>query len=327
MDPSLALLNGLDELVECLEHQRFSDGLAIASAVLFLYDYTLTFADEIDYVWWSRRLLSPTTVAFFFSRYSSLTAAIMTLIPYTRTVNGDRLVTILRMVAIIASEAIAAIRTWAIWSNSKRMFWFLSAIAIVRPFLSVAVVAEGVISSRDLTLVPLSGQLKSCTTILSQIGNVYIVPYSMAIVFECANLVLSLARILRWRKNIPSIGKTSMIDTLYRDGITYFSWMIVLSTVNIAIIVQSKVTQLRVGGVQLQAGFHSILATRMILHVARHTSSNLVSPRPHAIDREGLHISLTTEASTQFTSCFESEGLPSHDLHSSASDMLWKDSR
>ncbi|KAG7087492.1 hypothetical protein E1B28_013453 [Marasmius oreades] len=256
----------------------------------------------------------------------------MTLIPYTRTVSGDRFATILRMVAIVTSEAIIAIRTWAIWSNSKRMFWILLAIATACVVPSIVVVVEGVISSRDLTLVPQSDQWESCTTVLSQIGNVYIVPYSMAITFESANLVISLVRILRWRKMLTSIRKVSLIETLYRDGIIYFSWMIVLSVVNIVIIVQTEVTQLRVGGVQLQAGFHSILATRMILHVVRHGSRDIVQPRPKAIHREGLDDS--PNSATQFTSCFGAEGSPSSyrwsgcispDLPSITSNALWKD--
>ncbi|KAL0577169.1 hypothetical protein V5O48_004808 [Marasmius crinis-equi] len=325
---------GLNKLVECLHGDQYSSALArsysmsssvsvfdltglgtftVASAVLFLYDYILTFSDEIDHVWRTRRL-SPTTIAFFFSRYTALATAIITLLPFNRSVEGDRFATILRMVAIIASESIVAIRTWAIWSNSKRMFWILLPIATACLAPTIAIVVVGVKSSRDLTLAPQWMQWKGCTTVLSQIGNVYIVPYSMAMCFETVNLALSLVRILRWRRNIPSMGRASLIDTLYRDGIVYFSWMIVLSLVNIAIIVQTRVTQLRVGGTQLQAGFHSMLATRMILHVAElSTKESAPGPNPPNINRQGA-LALGTSVcgtSTQFTSIFASEGNPS----------------
>ncbi|KAJ8074866.1 hypothetical protein PM082_019193 [Marasmius tenuissimus] len=304
---------GIEKLVKCLYGERLSSGVAMASAVLFLYDYLLTFSDEIDYIWSSRRL-SPTTVSFFFSRYSALATAIMTLIPFTKTLQGDRFATILRMVAIVSSEAIVAIRTWAIWSNSKRMFCILSALAIACLAPSIAVVIVGVVSSQDRVLVPKTMEWKlGCTTVLSQIGNVYIVPYSMAIFFESVNLALSLARILRWRRNIPSMGRASLIDTLYRDGINYFSWMIVLSSVNIAIIVQTEVSQLRVGGTQLQAGFHSMLATRMILHVARLSAKEmtLALDPPHASRAARTLGNSGCATSTQFTSFFASEGNPS----------------
>ncbi|ESK87691.1 hypothetical protein Moror_1872 [Moniliophthora roreri MCA 2997] len=243
----------------------------VASAVLFLYDYILTFSDEIDFLW-PRPCRSPTSLSFIISRYSALATAIMTLLPYTKSVQGDRVATTLRSIAAISSELTVAIRTSAIWCNTRQIIWVLGVLTLMCIVPTITIITLGIISSHDFDL--LSRSEAHCTTVLSQIGNLYITPYIMAIIFDSANLSLSLIRIIRWRRLQDSSYTRSLLDILYRDGMVYFSWMVVLSIANIGIIIQSESPQLRAGGTQLQAGFHSMLATRMIMHVWRTSKEN-----------------------------------------------------
>ncbi|PBK71873.1 hypothetical protein ARMSODRAFT_792607 [Armillaria solidipes] len=81
-------------------------------------------------------------------------------------------------------------------------------------------------------------------------------------------LSLSLIRITRLRWRVRKTARAPLLDTLWRDGVFYFSWTLMLGFLNIALAVQSTSSQVRVGGSQLQAIIHSILSCRIVLHLA-----------------------------------------------------------
>ncbi|KAF8903055.1 hypothetical protein CPB85DRAFT_1033568 [Mucidula mucida] len=92
-----------------------------------------------------------------------------------------------------------------------------------------------------------------CRMIISEVTNAYVVPYVLTLVYEGITLTISLIRITRWRKRIPKRIRAPLLDALWRDGVFYFSWTLVLSFLNIAIIVQSSSNQFRSGASELQA--------------------------------------------------------------------------
>ncbi|EEB89889.1 hypothetical protein MPER_11969 [Moniliophthora perniciosa FA553] len=62
--------------------------------------------------------------------------------------------------------------------------------------------------------------------------------------------------------------RAPLLDTLWRDGVMYFSFMLVLGFLNIGIVSQSKAPQLRNGAADLQAVLHSMMSTRIVMHLA-----------------------------------------------------------
>ncbi|KAE9406063.1 hypothetical protein BT96DRAFT_279524 [Gymnopus androsaceus JB14] len=115
--------------------------------------------------------------------------------------------------------------------------------------------------------------------------------------YEFVTLTLSLIRILKWRKTIPKHIRAPIIDNLWRDGVLYFSFMLVSGFVNIGLVLQQGVPQLRTGGAQLQAALHSILSTRIVLHLAK-------SNDPRDITAPGVSAYLNQTRDGIFTSHF-----------------------
>ncbi|KAJ7583595.1 hypothetical protein C8J56DRAFT_213358 [Mycena floridula] len=259
-------LVGLDQDVQlhslnsCFESMRQQRSIFYACAVLFLFDYCLTFGDEFRFIWAPRRI-TLNSLVFCLARYPAFICTIFILCKPASTVSSENIATGLRVGGIIASELILGLRTFAIWENDKRILGFLAFLAIC------GIIPAGFIVSKDMRTGHLSTSSAppSCEIIGSTVGRWYILPYSMIILFEIATLSLSLVKIIWWRHN--SI-RTPLIESLWRDGILYFSWMIALGFVNIGLVLQTNSPQLRVAFSQLQMTLHSMLSTRIVLHLA-----------------------------------------------------------
>ncbi|KAF9074467.1 hypothetical protein BDP27DRAFT_1317141 [Rhodocollybia butyracea] len=258
----------LQELSKCITNGRTGQD---ACAALFLYDYCLTVWDEVKYVWRPRRL-SISSCAFMIARYGVMTATILTTLPNADSPAVDNAANALRLISIIASEFIVAVRTWAIWNRSRKILITLAVVSVAAVIPAAFIVAESIISTR---VVPLAGPefIAICSLSISNINQGFVVPYVLTILYEFVTLTLSLIQIIKWRRSIPSQVRAPIIDTLWRDGVLYFSFMLVLGFMNIGIVLQQGIPQIRTGGAELQAVLHSILSTRIVLHLAGSTDS------------------------------------------------------
>ncbi|KAK0200907.1 hypothetical protein DFS33DRAFT_1087699 [Desarmillaria ectypa] len=311
--------------------------MLFACAALFLFDFCLTFDDELWFIWKPRRI-TLTSVSFLLSRYPVLATTILILLPsYTiqegnETVLLSQIAIVLRLTSIVSSEFILAVRTWAIWEKSSRILIILAVFSVVgRPRLfrenprlillaKAAVVPAAVVIAKDVSsseVDPTYAAYPECRVLISSVRDAYVVPYVLTIVYEGVTLSLSLIRITRWRRRIPEIVRAPLLDTLWRDGVFYFSWTLMLGFLNIALAVQSTSSQVRVGGSQLQAIIHSILSCRIVLHLAG-------SKYPKDIDTSGC--SLYTDAAFQFTTGGLAEDIPlSEPSHREARDTDSRD--
>uniref|UniRef100_A0A0W0FDT8 Uncharacterized protein n=1 Tax=Moniliophthora roreri TaxID=221103 RepID=A0A0W0FDT8_MONRR len=176
----------------------------------------------------------------------------------------DGLNTVLRLTAIISSEFIVAVRTWAIWEKNRRILYTLVVFSVTAVIPASIIVARSLITSHVQSLIS-PALVDLCSVITSEVQNGFIVPYILTIIYEIVTLSLSLFRITTWRKTIPQTVRVPLLDTLWRDGVLYFSFMLVLGFMNIGLILQSEAPQLRQAGAQLQAVLHSIMSTRIVL--------------------------------------------------------------
>ncbi|PBK92751.1 hypothetical protein ARMGADRAFT_1063603 [Armillaria gallica] len=301
----------LESLYSCISYGRMGNGMLFACAALFLFDFSLTFYDELRFIWKPRRI-TLTSVSFLLSRYPVLATTILILLPsYTRqegneTVLLAQIAIVLRLASIVCSEFILAVRTWAIWEKSRRILIILTVFSVIRdsiPWVKAAVVPAAVVIAKDVStsegaflitysVDPAFAAYPECRALISTVRDAYVVPYVLTIVYESVTLSLSLIRITRLRRRVHKTARAPLLDTLWRDGVFYFSWTLMLGFVNIALAVQSTSSQVRVGGSQLQAIIHSILSCRIVLHLAGSRS-------PKDIDTSGC--SLYTDATIQFT--------------------------
>ncbi|KAF9074442.1 hypothetical protein BDP27DRAFT_1317093 [Rhodocollybia butyracea] len=252
-------------LAQCIAHGRMGQGISYATTTLFLYDYSLTVWDEAKYVWGPKQF-SVGMAAFILARYGALAGTIFLLLPDTTSPAMESTATVLRLISVISSEFIVAIRTWAIWCGCRRIsitLAFFSSAAIIP---AAVIIGESIATNRVVPLVS-PEFIDICSSTISNITQAYVVPYILTILYESVTLTLSLIRILTWRKTISKEVRTPLLDTLWRDGVLYFSFMLLLGFLNIGIVLQSGAPQLRTGCAQLQAVIHSILSTRIVLHM------------------------------------------------------------
>ncbi|KAJ7784002.1 hypothetical protein DFH07DRAFT_789842 [Mycena maculata] len=240
---------------------RLGPSLSFVSATLILFEYSLTLFDELRFVWSQRR--SASTFLFFVARYAGLASAIVTLVQTPTTyMLLAHLSAALRIVIIVAAEAILTLRTWAIWEKKKRILFILGVAGLAALGGNLSVVFRGL----NDTGVENAGP--DCTAILnSQPASAVMIPYVVVIAYEILTMLLSATRILRWRNQIAPSARTALLDTLWRDGLLHFSWMIVLGIVNVLIIFHGS-SAVHTGGSQLQTSIHSVIASRIILHLA-----------------------------------------------------------
>ncbi|KAF5338840.1 hypothetical protein D9757_014695 [Collybiopsis confluens] len=245
--------------------------LVDATAALFFYDYSLTIWNEIIYVRREPRI-SIVKVCYFFARYGAMAGTILVMLPDNSDSSTLKsgISTILRLIPIVASELLVAIRTWAIWCRSRAIFLLLVGLAVIAIVPGVIIIGENIASDH---LVALVGPefIDLCSNIVGNHPHDYIIIYILVMLYEFVTLTLSLVRIINWRKSIPENIRAPLIDTLQRDGklgsssllkdvacqiswaisgVLYFSCMLVLGFVNIAIVLRSAVPQLRTGCAQ-----------------------------------------------------------------------------
>ncbi|THU80853.1 hypothetical protein K435DRAFT_491543 [Dendrothele bispora CBS 962.96] len=308
----------LQQLYKCVANGRTGTSIGYAASTLFLFDYVLTVYNEARYIWKPRRITLG-TAAFVISRYTAMVASIILLLPNatSSSTTVDSLSTALRLVSIISSEFIVAVRTWAIWEKRRSILYTLAFFSLAAVIPAAIIVAKSIMTNRIEALVS-QDTIDICRITISDIRAAYVVPYILTIIYEIVTLSLSLIKVVRWRKSIPKTIRIPLIDTLWQDGVLYFSWMLALGFFNIGIVLQSNVPQLRSGSSQLQAVFHSILSTRIVLHLAD-------SHTPREISTSGLSVTTFNARHPQFTSYFTTgtERMPmSHQTESDEATVL-----
>ncbi|KAK0497647.1 hypothetical protein EDD18DRAFT_1104202 [Armillaria luteobubalina] len=266
----------LESLYNCISNgrmgnrlKRFYQGILFACAALFLFDFSLTFYDELRLIWKPRRI-TLTSVSFLLSRYPVLATTILILIPSYTIQEGNETVllsqiaigsvSVLRLASIVSSEFILAVRTWAIWEKSRRILFILIAFSVG---------PNKHCKGRLCGSLCVNHRVRECDT--------FFIPdsYNPVTAEGTQNSSSAIIRHImeRW------------CFLLFMDLVS----LAVLGFLNIGLAVQSTI---RVGGSQLQAIIHSILSCRIVLHLAG-------SRFPKDIDTSGC--SLYTDATIQFT--------------------------
>ncbi|KAJ7160947.1 hypothetical protein C8R46DRAFT_356732 [Mycena filopes] len=215
-------------------------GLSFASAALFLFEYTLTFVSEVRFVWLRPR--STSAALFYVARYAGMASAVLTLVATpTTTVFLANLGTALRVVVIVASEAILAVRTWAIWGRSRPILLLLFLVSVGALAGEAVVIVRGVKGTHVQTDTTADGC--EAEEVVSSQSNAYLVPYIIVLAYETLTTTLSAHRILRWRRQSQSQGGAAppLLAVLWKDGLLYFSWMIGLGILNILLVLRGSV--------------------------------------------------------------------------------------
>ncbi|KAJ6520596.1 hypothetical protein DFH09DRAFT_1193972 [Mycena vulgaris] len=290
------------DLQSCFLANRLGSSLSFASAALFIFEYSITFFDELRFIWFRR--VSVSTVLFFLARYGGMASTILTLVQTpTTTLLLANMSTALRVVVIVASEAILAVRTWAIWEKKMSVLIFLCLVSVAALGGNMTMVLRGVHDTH------VEHPEFGCIVVVASKSHPYLYSYLVVIAYECITIFLSGIRIFKWRRQIAPSAQTPLLDTLWNDGLLYFSWMIAVGIVNILLIFHASAA-VQTGGAQLQSSIHSILSSRIVLHLAK-----LPGSRPRQNRTSTYVSSLFTPTTVQLESELSAEtNFPYFDL-------------
>ncbi|KAF4602534.1 hypothetical protein EYR40_005746 [Pleurotus pulmonarius] len=180
--------------------QNVEQYIPVSSASLLTYDFLLTFADEIRYVWGSK--WSVGKVLYLLARYPLLFNLIIQLHH-------------MYLFAVLAAEAILVLRVWALWQRSR---W----IAVTLAAMTVAGLAIGLTAVFKLeggqffvprgTIVSLS--YPDCIGVADS-NNSTLASYVVLMVYEFGIFLLMVINGIKGHLRVPT---SSMMYIFYKDA-------------------------------------------------------------------------------------------------------------
>lgn len=215
----------------------------IVAYTLFLYDYVLTFADEVE-LFWSRPRRSWAFLLFFANRYITLLGRVPPSFtanflaskfgPYSPLCDSLLLADQLTMgIVQLTGSIVMTLRVYAMYGESRRVLYFL--LSFIGIGAGVALWALLVNSNSSLPAAPVQGH--GCLRFISQQQSLhYAVAWGTQLIFDATVFVLTTWKLLR----MESMGKRSLVDILLRDGAMYFAVMTTINVANIIVFIAGR---------------------------------------------------------------------------------------
>lgn len=192
---------------------------------------------------------------------------------------------------VLSAEVLLYLRIYALSGRTKKMRTFLIVNGIV--IYLVALTSLGLfIKTGSWGLLTTSPRPYGCSILNAK--NIYIVvAYSTVLYSGIATLVLSL-----WLgiANYRSIRQSRLLQVFYRDGIFYFIVMACMTIVNGVTAARLPVGYQFIMGPP-QAAVHSILVTRMVIHLKQHgafDTGHSTSRTKTAMEFESIPLTMIT---------------------------------
>jgi len=260
MSESPESMAALVESASLLQQVKYMD---VASMTILVFDYLLSLELEVSLVWRSQWSISK--ILFMCSRYPAFIDVPLVLW-YELAPNPD----IKNCFPIYASsswgtffgiasaEAILILRTYALMGcNSRALTVFvISYVAIV---ITTVVVLSLFLQSLKFGAPPLQ-TVAGCHLVDGSI--ILVVCFILVLLNETVLMVCTLwVGVKRFRHSY-----NPLIKTLYRDGISYFVLLFLISAGNLAVLIWGPIELVDLFNTFLRV-MHSVLSTRIVLHV------------------------------------------------------------
>lgn len=247
----------------------------LASSTIMIWDYVLTFGMEVDLVWNSE--WNFIKGLYLFQRYLPFIDIISIALYYqiggsltkTGCQNLYYATAVTTVLGLAASEMLLTYRTWAVWNRNQRL-------SIILPILYALVWGSGfVVLSIFLKSItfgdpPYPG-FKSCFLMHSNKDLVFL--WALLIIWDTLMMILMLVPAFRAYR---SGGNSTLIKVVYRDGVIYYLYLFVLSSTNV-VVVKSLPTQHQHLLTSMERMLHSILTSRILLHIRALTKEKPVT--------------------------------------------------
>lgn len=254
------------QLLSYIEQMQTLKYLDVATLALLTLEYVQTMPMEIRLVWPAR--LSYVKVLYFLNRHVVFVSVVA-----PRLVNSTRCNTMYilsncgRVATVLISEALLFARVWALSGNEGTLgtclfiFWLCTGTAAFALITIFAIMTVFILSPFPWIV----------TCIAVHTDPKYSVPGLVLILVEQI-VIMIISLFLGIRKHARSgshLGKT-----LFRDGLMYFVALTILALLNVAV-QQTVQTNLRYALNTFHFALHSILCTRMVLHLRQESRARM----------------------------------------------------
>ncbi|OAX31723.1 hypothetical protein K503DRAFT_870510 [Rhizopogon vinicolor AM-OR11-026] len=250
----------------------------VAAAGLLVFDYCITFGDEIR--WTLRRRWGVPAVMFILSRYAPFIGATMTAYSgvrsqlfyteVTQCTTFNDVSNAAHFIGIIGSEGLLLFRIYVFWGCSRKF------LAVMLPFSLVAIILAVVLDTAPISF-GTPGVSQLCVLEGSRTSTL---PYGVLLLYELgawlvkisylpsennSNIVLMALTIFkRYRKYQNLHG--SVVKALYRDGVMYMLCITLISIANVVVIAALPVSYSELLNTP-QIVIHSVLASRILFNL------------------------------------------------------------
>lgn len=266
-------------LVTVLEHSRLVLYFDFASAAIVLYDYILTLELETRHVWFKQRW-SLIRILFFINRYAPFVDITFSL--YNVLLPTNQGCTIMYKfsgwsfcISIALSEVVLTMRTWSLWKG-----WRWSCVALVAFYLScwipIAVLLGIYFADAEVYAIRLPGY---ATCIIIPGNKSLYICWTLILAYDTGTLALMVVAGTRSYTQLYGRfgGSSALLRTIYRDGITYYIALFVLSLMNIVTVATLPKEFVNLFSVLLRT-VHSTLTSRVVLHLREQAEKSTLFP-------------------------------------------------
>ncbi|KAK6984775.1 hypothetical protein R3P38DRAFT_2743645 [Favolaschia claudopus] len=292
-----------DEAVSYVSLTIINNFVLYSTAALLVYELVTSLDDEVAKIWSMQWRLPK--ILFMLNRYviRFMLVALWILADYPGTsAEFCRIYAYWQMIplrlAILAAQALVVMRVWAIYNNSRPMFWLLSILFAFEVGVVAACITVATSDTQGIAQpAPLSCALSSFSGyLLPRYGTgTWIAP----VAFEFIMIIITLLKIIpRWtwggKAGLLGSGGNPTLDILARDSLIYFLFIFTFSLTNAVLYGRSFSAHYR--GILLgpTSAVSCIAVSRMMINIRSLPSSSIPHPSSTAAVYDRPDLSFAT---------------------------------
>jgi len=256
-----------EEEIRDFQFTRIFNYFQLASIALLLYESCITFSLEVQLIW--KRRWSLVSALYLATRYLPyLDNGVLLIMRMFTPDPSDSLCKRIQVsqlflftAAILLAEGILVLRTYAIWGKNRKIAWIFGGSLA---FIALAAIAFLSVSAALQKFQPRPRPPSLTGCFLLGTNRQFWIAYLLATIFETAILSVTLYKVNQQRKY--SAINSTLMQTVYRDGITFYIYILVVSLINI-IVLNVAPDALASTVTQIYRAQHAILTARIILNI------------------------------------------------------------
>jgi len=172
------------------------------------------------------------------------------------------------LIGLSVSEIILTLRRWAVWNRDQRLTIILPILYVL--FWGSGFIIRGIYLSHIKFGDPPYPGIKGC--FLKDVTRGMAFLWIQLIAWNALLLILMLVPAIRAYRHG---GSTTLTKRVYRDGVIYYLYLFVLSSINV-IIIETLPHQYQHLLASVTRVLHSVLTSRVLLYIRSQARDNLV---------------------------------------------------